>query len=157
MKTHLLLLCFGLAAVAAQAEQPAAWAPSITLQHIEDHKEVDGCWTLSSEWTGYMGTALELHDGRFRYWFMSDVRLRDSPKYPVTGKYTIEGGVLVLATEEITESRWLLVSHNGRLGLFPASGFETITARKESPHLRMLFRVPDEVAKVSWPIYNEPR
>jgi hypothetical protein len=104
-----------------------------------------------------MGLALELRDGRFRYWFRSDHKTQNEPQYPVIGKYSLEGGTLVLMTSvKIHDTRWLLVSHAGRTGLFPASSFETIVERKESPHQRMLFRINDELAEEFWPIYNEP-
>lgn len=141
-----------------RGEGALPWSATVTLRRIEEHKEVEGHWTLSSEWTGYMGLALELRtDGSFRYWFKSDVRPPGEPKYPVTGKYSIVDGTLVLvASAEIYDTRWYLISHDGRIGLFPASSFETIVGRRESPRDRMLFQIGTEKAEKAWPIYNEP-
>jgi hypothetical protein len=57
---------------------------------------------------------------------------------------------------DVYDTGWLLITHTGRTGLFPASGFPGIVGRKESPSDRMLFRIADDVAKDFWPIYNEP-
>ncbi len=154
--THfLILLLLGLSSLSG-AEDVKPWKPTIVIERINDRKEVDGCWALSAGWTGYMGLALELRDGQFRYWFQSDVGSSNSePKYPFTGTFSVEHGFLVLNTKErVYDTRWLLVTHDGRTGLFPFSAFETITMRRESPHDRMLFRVSDSEAKQKWPRYN---
>ncbi len=142
----------------AAGEESSRWSAVITLQRIEERKEVEGYWVLGSVWNPYMGLALELRgDGNFRFWFRSDVRMKGEPQYPVSGKYSIEGGVLTLSTStDIYDTRWLLISHGGRTGLFPLSFVDTIVSRKETPPERMLFRLDEQVAKKSWPIYNEP-
>ena len=143
----------------ASAEEASKWTTAITIQRIDDRKQIEGCWALSGEWTGFMGLALELRDGQFRYWFMSDVGSPDrQPKYPFTGKFIVEHGFLVLDTkQDVYDTRWLLITHKGQTGLFPFSAFETITMRRESPHTRMLFRVTEAAAKAEWPRYNAPK
>lgn len=37
-------------------------------------------------------TIIELKEGRFRYWFWSDLRIGRHPEYPVSGTYTKDGG-----------------------------------------------------------------
>ncbi len=135
------------------------WQPKITLQRIDRKVQVEGYWTLGAEWKGSMGLALELKNGQFRYWFYSDVPPpKDASTNPVAGKFILSDGILVLETNErVYNSRWILVSFNGRTGLFPLSGFETITTRKESPSERMLYRLSDTVEPEGWPIYNETR
>ncbi len=134
-----------------RAEVPSPWLAPITLKRIAERKEIEGYWALSSAWIPYMGLALELRsDGSFRFWFRSDVRVKGEPKYPVIGKYSIEGGILTLATSaDIYDPRWVLISHAGRTGIFPLSNFDTIISRQESPHERMLFQIDDQIARKS--------
>lgn len=42
------------------------------------------------------GTVIELRDGKFRYWAWTDVINSDHPKYPITGRYSINGDRVVL-------------------------------------------------------------
>jgi|SRR6185503_964380 hypothetical protein len=49
---------------------------------------------------GFSTLILELKDGRFRYWFSSDVSGLDEPAYPVTGEYSIEGARIRLMHKE---------------------------------------------------------
>jgi hypothetical protein len=46
---------------------------------------------------GFQRETLELKDGRFHYWFSSDVILPNPPKYPVEGSYEFKGDQLVLS------------------------------------------------------------
>jgi hypothetical protein len=52
-------------------------------------------FVLSQE-AGFQWERLELKDGRFRYWFFSDVIVRNSPKYPIEGNCEFKGDQLVL-------------------------------------------------------------
>ena len=152
----ILLLACPLVAV---AEDSPPWKAAITIERIDHPDQIEGHWSLASEWEGFMGLALELRDGRFRYWFTSDTGgAEPRPVYPFTGKFTVEHGFLVLETEHaVYDKRWLLITHKGRAGLFPFSGFEIITMRRESPHTRMLFRLSDRDARTKWPRYNAPK
>lgn len=47
---------------------------------------------------GFQSETLELKDGRFRYWFSSDVILPNRPKYPIDGRYEFKGDELVLSS-----------------------------------------------------------
>lgn len=67
--------------------------------------------------SSFMSETLELKDGRFRYWFSSDVILSNSPKYPMEGSYTWRGDELVLSSgksykvRQINERRTLFWPH----------------------------------------------
>lgn len=51
---------------------------------------------------GYHSTVLELKDGKFRYWFSSDVKIAgDETKYPLEGSYTTDGDTITLKHEKI--------------------------------------------------------
>jgi hypothetical protein len=47
---------------------------------------------------GFQRETLELKDGRFRYWFSSDVMLPSPPKYPGQGSYELKEDLLVLSS-----------------------------------------------------------
>jgi hypothetical protein len=159
VRTTFSIFLFLALSLLARGDEPRHWKAAITIQRINDPKQIDGYWSLTPEWEGYMGLALELRDGRFRYWFRSDTGPSGSgPKYPITGKFTVEHGFLVLETKQkVYDHRWLLITDKGRAGLFPFSAFETITMRRESPSTRMLFRISDAAAKAEWPRYNAPK
>ena len=46
---------------------------------------------------GFQSATLELKDGRFRYWFSSDVLVPSPPKYPIEGSYEFKGDQLILS------------------------------------------------------------
>jgi hypothetical protein len=55
----------------------------------------------------FQTTILELKDGKFRYWFSSDAKVMGEPNYPVSGKYTTNGGAITfvaLANSNIWQS-----------------------------------------------------
>jgi hypothetical protein len=55
----------------------------------------------------FQTTILELKDGRFRFWFSSDAKTGGEPHYPVSGKYTTNGGTITfvaLAASNIWQS-----------------------------------------------------
>lgn len=60
---------------------------------------VEGVYVTTSEIRGYTGTILELQEGRFRYWFYSDVGGGDK-EYPETGTYSVEGDTVYLSNRE---------------------------------------------------------
>ena len=47
---------------------------------------------------GFQSERLELKDGRFRYWFSSDVIVPNPPQYPIEGYYEFKGDQLVLSS-----------------------------------------------------------
>ena len=60
-------------------------------------------------WT-FMWETLEIKDGRFRYWFSSDVIIRGGPKYPIEGSYEFRGDELALSSGKVFKVRQV----NGR-------------------------------------------
>jgi hypothetical protein len=56
---------------------------------------------------GFSTLILELHDGRYRYWFSSDVITGDEPTYPLTGRYVAEGATIRLEHQQRhMQDRW---------------------------------------------------
>ena len=47
---------------------------------------------------GFRDETLELKEGRFRYWFSSDVIVPNAPKYPMEGSYECKGDQLILSS-----------------------------------------------------------
>ncbi|MEW6303042.1 MAG: hypothetical protein AB1705_06200 [Verrucomicrobiota bacterium] len=64
--------------------------------------------------TSFMSETLELKDGRFRYWFSSDVILRNGPKYPMEGSYAWKGDEILLSSDKSFKVRRI----NGQSVLF---------------------------------------
>ena len=61
-----------------------------------------------------MAETLELKDGRFRYWFSSDVITRGGPRYPLVGTHISTGDELVLSGGKVFKRRQI----NGKRVLF---------------------------------------
>jgi len=74
---------------------------------------LEGVYCTCSEIGGFSGTVLELRDGKFRYWFYSDVMGLDEPRYPITGDYLVRGNRLVLGDKRIYEQNWFSDTVNG--------------------------------------------
>jgi len=81
---------------------------------------------MMPRWT-FMAETLELKDGRFRYWFSSDVIRRGGPKYPIKGSYNFGADELVLSSRKVIKVRQVNGSSgnvfkvrqvNGRRALF---------------------------------------
>jgi hypothetical protein len=70
---------------------------------------------------GFMAETLELKEGRFRYWFSSDVIPRHGPKYPIEGSYLWQGDELVLSTGKTFKVRQI----NGKRALLWPQAVDT--------------------------------
>lgn len=151
----LAYLCLSLCAAGRCADEE--YKPSITLHRIEKDAAIEGKWSFTDKWRGYMGLSFEFRNGEFKYWFYSDVKSDNEPEYPITGTYKIEHGVLRLgAKEHVYATAWILITYDGKKGLFPLCGLETIVTRREAPDMRMLYRVSERVTDRHWPILNAP-
>ena len=87
---------------------------------LPDLKE--GVYVLCEEVSGYSGETLEVRDGRFRYWFYSDVVTGDEPSYPLSGKYKVTGNTIVLDHKLIPSSIRTIATLNGVKVLWRADG-----------------------------------
>jgi PhoPQ-activated pathogenicity-related protein len=105
---------------------------------------VEGAWVLNKAWTGYMGVAILFKkDGTFKYWFYSDVKLDNEPKYPISGTWSWNNSVLELkAKEGLHASHGHVYRHRGEDTLLPNYA-RTWQLEDGKPHDdRLLFRVP---------------
>jgi hypothetical protein len=50
---------------------------------------------------GLSKLVLELRNGRFRYWYLTDLKIGPEPKYPVAGKYLVRGATVQLLHAEL--------------------------------------------------------
>lgn len=85
---------------------------------------VDGVYTMCSEVSGYSGETVELKDGKFRYWFYSDVSTGKEPAYPLTGTYTVNGTTLTLDHADIYSKDRTLAVVNGMRVLWRKDGLD---------------------------------
>ncbi|HRT05314.1 MAG TPA: hypothetical protein P5204_06410 [Kiritimatiellia bacterium] len=74
---------------------PLSWGAAPDL-----HPE-NGVYLMPKEVAGYSGEAVELQDGRFRYWFYSDVATGENVEYPLSGAYEVRGDKIRLLHDGI--------------------------------------------------------
>ena len=73
----------------------------------------------------FSGLVLELRQGRFRYWFFSDVPCKDTPRYPVEGTYTTQGPVIsLLHPHRLVQKKWIFLELDGKPSLWRPSALE---------------------------------
>jgi hypothetical protein len=84
-----------------------------------------------------MFETVELKDGRFRYWFSSDVILRGGPKYPMEGRYEFREDELVLSSGKVFKVR----QANGRRFLIWPEAVEYWDQRQIIPGAHLLLPV----------------
>lgn len=91
---------------------------------ITNDRLAEGVYCTTSEISGYTGTTLELKDGRFRYWFYTDIADPDGPKYPITGEYEFQNGAILLNADENFQRRWFVDVVNGTPVLWRQDAFD---------------------------------
>lgn len=70
---------------------------------------VEGVYSTPREIQLFSGTTLELKDGKYRYWFYTDVVSHDHPEpaWPLTGKYEFQDGKLLLqGDDDVNQREW---------------------------------------------------
>jgi hypothetical protein len=121
------------------AESAASDAPSL-----------DGAWALSEKWTGYMGIALVIKGDTFKYWFYSDAKTGNEPKYPITGKAEIKKGVIHLTPTDpklrLYSSAWQSVVYKGQTCLIAESDLKKFREKHEDDRLLYKLDAFDEAA-----------
>ncbi|WP_299465011.1 hypothetical protein [uncultured Gimesia sp.] len=75
---------------------------------ISNDRLAEGVYATPDEISGFSGTTLELKDGKFRYWFYTDVVDPDEPgpEFPITGEYEFQDGQLQLKSNDVNQQRW---------------------------------------------------
>jgi len=101
---------------------------------------VDGVFTMCSEVRGFSGETVELKDGKFRYWFYSDVSTGKDPTYPLTGTYTVNGTTLTLEHADIYAKDRTLAVVNGVRVLWRKDGLDLWQKEKRlHPYAVLIF------------------
>ncbi len=148
----LLTLCLG---TTRAAEKPFGF--NITYLEVKDAKEIIGKWSLSGEWSGYMGLAIEFQEHEFRYWFYSDMKMPNEPKYPIVGSWELVKGVVVLKAPEgvhLYSDEWIMTKFKDSAGLTNPGDVKVLIWQKSSPDTRMLTKVRS--SSHDWPMLNTP-
>lgn len=130
---------------------------NVTYQAIKDSKEIIGKWTFSHEWSGHMGLAIEFKEHEFRYWFRSDVKSPDDPKYPIIGTWEVVKGVVVLKAPEgvqLYSDEWVMTKSGESVGLTNPDNVKVLIWQQASPASRMLTKWHEE--SDTWPLLNMP-
>ena len=115
----LLLTAF----ILVPAFAPAADSPTITAA-----KPQDGVFALGNM---FSSTVLELKDGRFRYWFVSDLKTGREPEYPLSGDYVFEGETVVLKEPRIYNRVWTFRTLNGKVTLWRPTAIDFYAREQE--------------------------
>ena len=154
MRTFLIVcvLCF----VSACGSEKA-FEFNVTFKEVKDPKEIIGKWSFSGAWMGCMGMAIEFKEKEFRYWFRSDVKLPNEPKYPIIGTWEVVKGVVVLKPPDgvhLYSKEWVMTKFGESVGLTDPGNTNVLICQKSTPETRMLTKVKGEPP--IWPMFNTP-
>ena len=105
-------------------------------------KLTEGVYSMCEELAGYSGEVVELKDGKFRYWFYSDVSTGREPKYPLIGEYRVSGDALTLAHEEIHSKVRTIAVVNGVDVLWRDDGLKLWKKDQRIHPYAILIRMP---------------
>lgn len=104
--------------------------------------DLEGTYTMCREVRGYSGETVVLKkDGRFRYWFYSDVRRDNEPGYPLEGRFRLEGATVHLDHPQIHSPSRTLDIINGVPVLWRADGLELWSKERRLHPYAVLLRV----------------
>jgi len=154
MRTILILLTLCVGATRA-VEKP--FDLNVTYLEVKDAKEIIGKWSFSAQWAGYMGLAIEFKEHEFRYWFYSDLKSANEPKYPIVGTWELVKGVVVLKAPEgvhLYSNEWVMTKFKDSIGLTNPGDVKVLIWQKSSPDTRMLTKV--HRSSPDWPMLNVP-
>ena len=86
------------------------------------------------------GTVIELKDGKYRYWGATDILNGPHPKYPLKGKYSVEGENVILKSNPLQVYVYRVI--NGNDILWDVDGSRVWDAKKEVTGRVLLRFVP---------------
>lgn len=112
---------------------------------------MNGVWVLGDAWDGYMGIELKLKGDEFEYWFWSDVKGGEEPKYPIRGKVLYRGTSIQLKPADekanLYSSTWRLVVNDGEICMLADKDLQDHRPPK-LPSSRLLFKFADDDEKL---------
>ena len=98
---------------------------------------------------GYSATVIELKNGNFRYWFSSDVVLKNRPKYPLTGTYTFKENKVILNNDQVNQKEWTVRKINSTITLWRNDALEYYKTDKKL-HAYGILRITKKTAEQAW-------
>jgi len=98
---------------------------------------------------GYSSTVLELKDGRFRYWFSSDVKTGHEPQYPLSGEYSVSGDTITLHNAQVSQNAWTFRTVECVLTLWRPDAIDYYNQEKGFHSYGILWST-DEPAEEAW-------
>jgi hypothetical protein len=96
----------------------------------------------------YNKEIVELKNGRFRYWFSSDMKTNVDPIYPLSGRYEFHDGVLVLQHQQIYEPKFRFRIFKGVATLWNKIALDYWKSHPNDQQFRTLFKqqyTPEEI------------
>ena len=107
----------------------------------------------------FQTTILELKEGRFRYWFRSDVKFGKEPTYPLSGTYTNNGGSISFERKATTitnpftktekdffqTERWEFMRYHGQVTLWTSNSLVSWKEKHPHPVLFPTSRKPEDI------------
>jgi len=97
---------------------------------------------------GYSSMIIQLKKNKFKYWFSSDVVLRNKPTYPISGDYTVKGNKITLNHKDIYQKKWEYRIFKGKPTLWRPSAIEYWNKEKKIDSYGVLFptnKKPNEI------------
>ena len=96
----------------------------------------------------YNTEIVELKNGRFRYWFSSDMKTNVDPSYPLSGRYEFRDGVVILHNQEIYQSTYRFRIFKGVTTLWNKTALDHWRDHPSDQQFRTLFMqnyTPEEI------------
>ena len=103
----------------------------------------------------FSSTVLELKDGRFRYWFESDMKLPSEPQYPLAGKYSLTGDTITLNHPDIYQKQWTFRRFKGQVTLWRSGAIDFYEQKKQLDPWGILFKT-NKPAEQAWALRHGP-
>ena len=107
----------------------------------------------------FQTTIVELKEGRFRYWFRSDVKFGKEPAYPLSGTYTRNGGSISFEVKDTTitnrfnktekdffhTEQWEFMRFQGQVTLWTSNSVASWKEKHPHPILFPTSRKPEDI------------
>lgn len=124
---------------------PLSWAAE-----APPARPVDGVYMMPNEVAGYSGEVVELQDGRFRYWFYSDVGTDPEIKYPLAGAYEVRGDKVKLLHESVYSPERTLATVQDQTVLWRDDGLRYWQSERRIAPFAVLVRTSDPPLGDPW-------
>lgn len=110
-------------------------------------QDPSGVYQMPREVQGFSGETLELKDGKFRYWFYSDVEGGKEPKYPLEGTYTVQGDTITFEHPDFYSPKRTLAIVNGVAVVWREDGLKLYKEEQRLHPYAVLMKVAHAITK----------